>query len=85
MKTLDDVVESKVVIDKKCNALNTKVNSLENKISDLTTLIYLNQYSTDNWRYYDIEKIGDFDTKIPYVSGLMTTTFLNTKTSEVEK
>ena len=50
-KKLSDLVDSKVVKNKKFNTLNTKVSSLENKISDLTTLIYINQYNADNWRY----------------------------------
>ena len=50
-KKLSDLVDSKVVKNKKFNTLNTKVSSLENKIPDLTTLIYINQYNTDNWRY----------------------------------
>ena len=50
-KKLSDLVDSKVVKNKKFNTLNTKVSSLENKIPDLTTLIYINQYNADNWRY----------------------------------
>ena len=40
-KKLSDLVDSKVVKNKKFNTLNTKVSSLENKIPDLTTLIYI--------------------------------------------
>ena len=47
-KKLSDLVDSKVVKNKKFNTLNTKVSSLENKIPDLTTLIYINQYNADN-------------------------------------
>ena len=50
-KKLSDLVDSKVVKNKKFNTLNTKVSSLENKIPDLTTLIYINQDNADNWRY----------------------------------
>ena len=50
-KKLSDLVDSKVVKNKKFNTLNTKVSSLENRIPDLTTLIYINQYNADNWRY----------------------------------
>ena len=50
-KKLSDLVDSKVVKNKKFNTLNTKVSILENKIPDLITLIYINQYNADNWRY----------------------------------
>ena len=32
--------------------LKTKVNSLEKKSPDATTLIHINQYNTDNYRCY---------------------------------
>ena len=38
---------NEVVKNTKFNTLKTKINSLEKKISDATTLIYINQYKTD--------------------------------------
>ena len=57
LKKLSDVVHNEVLKNTKFNTLKTKVNSLENKIPDATTLIHINQYNTDkqnlekkNWR-----------------------------------
>ena len=47
MKKLSDVVGNVVVKNTKFNTLKRKVNSLEEKISDVTILIYINQYNTD--------------------------------------
>ena len=50
MENLGDVV-SKEVVKNTCttmyNKLNTKVNNLEKKIPDATTLIHINQYNVD--------------------------------------
>ena len=40
-------MSKEVVKNTKFNKLNTKVNSLENKIPDRSTLIHINQYNTD--------------------------------------
>ena len=45
LKKVSDVVSKETVKTRKL--LNTNVNSLENKISDATTLILKNQYNTD--------------------------------------
>ena len=75
-KKLSDVVTNEFAKNVIFNTLNTKVNSLENKIPDATTLIHINQYNTDK---QDLEKkFGDVDKKIP------DTTVFNTKISEVE-
>ena len=57
LKKLSDVVANEVVKNTKFNTLKTKVNSLEKKIPDATTLIHINQCNTDkqnlkkkNWR-----------------------------------
>ena len=57
LKKLSDVVDNEVVKNTKFNTLQTKVNNLEKKIPDATTLIHINQYNTDkqniekkNWR-----------------------------------
>ena len=41
-KKLSDVVDKEVVKNSKFNTLKIKVNNLENKISDATTLIHIN-------------------------------------------
>ena len=47
LKKLSDVVPKEVVKNTKFNKLKIKVNSLEKKIPDATTLIHINQYKTD--------------------------------------
>ena len=77
MKKSSDVVDDEVVENTKYNTLKTKVNSLEKKIPDATTLIHINQYNTDK---QNLEKrIGDVDKKMPDTSGLATAAVLNTK------
>ena len=79
---MSDVVDNEVVKNTKLNTPKTKVNSLEKKTPNATTLIHINQHNTDkkkirekNWRYWY---------KILDTRGLVTTTVLNTKISEVE-
>ena len=77
LKKLSDVVANEVVKNKKLTTLKTKVNSLQKKISNVTTLIQINKYNTDN---QNLEKIiRHVDKKIPDESGFVTTTVLNTK------
>ena len=59
LKELSDVVDNEVVKNTKFNTLKTKVNSLEKKIPDATTLIHINQYSIDKQSLE--KKIGDVD------------------------
>ena len=47
LKKLSDIVSKEVVKNAEFNTLNTKVNNLEKKVSDATTLIHINQYNTD--------------------------------------
>ena len=47
LKKLSDVVDNEVVKNSKFNTLNTKVNGLEKKISNPTSIVYINQYNTD--------------------------------------
>ena len=55
-KQLRDVVDNEVIKNTKFITLKIKVNNLENKIPDGTSLIQVNQYNTDkqniekNWR-----------------------------------
>ena len=47
LKILSNVVDNGVVKNTKYNTLKTKVNYLDKKIPDATTLIHINQYNTD--------------------------------------
>ena len=47
LKKLSDVVDNEAVQYSKFNTLNTKVNGLEKKIYDATSIVYINQYNTD--------------------------------------
>ena len=75
LKKLSDVVANEVVKDTKFNTLKTKVNSLEKKTPDPTTLIHINQYNTDKKNLE--EKTGDIDKNISDTSVLVTTNILN--------
>ena len=46
LKKLSDVVDNEVVKNAKFNTLKAKVNNLERRIPDATTLIYINYYNT---------------------------------------
>ena len=46
-KKIRDVVDNQFVKNTKFNMLQTKVNKLDRKILDTTTLIHINRYSTD--------------------------------------
>ena len=82
MNKLSDVVDNEVAKSTKFNILKTKANNLEKKILDATTLININQYKTDK---QNLEKKTEYvDIKILDASGLVNTTLLNTKISEVE-
>ena len=45
-KRLSDVMSKEIAKYTKYNTLNTKVNNLIKKITDVTTLIYINQQNT---------------------------------------
>ena len=47
LKKLSDVVDNDAVKNTKFNTLKPKVNSLEKKVPEGTTLIHINQYKTD--------------------------------------
>ena len=47
MKKLSDVVHKEVAKATQFNTLMTTVNNFKKKITDATTLIYINQYNTD--------------------------------------
>ena len=62
LKKLSDVVDNDIVKNTKFNTLKTKVNSLEKKIPEATTLIHINQNNTDKQNLE--KKIEDIDNKI---------------------
>ena len=47
LKKLSDVVDNEVAKNKKFNTRKKKVNKIYRKISDVTTLIHINQYNAD--------------------------------------
>ena len=47
LKKLSDVVDNEFVKNTKFNTLKTKVNELDKKLPDATTLIHINQIHTD--------------------------------------
>ena len=47
LKKLSDVVDNDLAQNTKWNTMKTKVNKLDKKIPDATTLIHINQYNTD--------------------------------------
>ena len=61
LKKLSDLVANAVVKNTKFDKLKTKVNSLEKKILDPTTLIHINQYFADKQNLG--KKLHDLDTK----------------------
>ena len=67
LKKISDVVDNGVVKNTKLNTLKTKVNNLEKKSSDATTLIHINQYNTDKQNLK--KKVKYVDRKILIASG----------------
>ena len=61
LKKLSDLVDNEVIKNPKFNSLKTKVNNLENKILNATTLIHINQYKIDKQNLK--KKIGNADKK----------------------
>ena len=47
LKKISDVVDNEVIQNTKFKTLKKKVNNLEKKIPDTTTLIHINQYNID--------------------------------------
>ena len=47
LKKISDVVDNEVVKNRKFKTLKTKINNLDKKIPDSTTLIHVNQCNTD--------------------------------------
>ena len=47
LKQLSDAADNEVFKSTKINTIKTKVNNLEKKIPDATTLIHINQYNID--------------------------------------
>ena len=82
-KKFSDALDNEVINNTKFKTLEAKVKNLEKKIRDATTSIHINQYNADKQNLD--KKIGVIDEKIPPTSGLVATTVLNTKISQVEK
>ena len=82
LKKIGDIVIKEVVKNAKFSTLKTKVNELDKKIPDTTTLIRINQYNTDKQNLQ--KKIRDVEKKSTRRCVSVTTTVLNTKVSEVE-
>ena len=82
LKILSHVVDNEAVKNTKFNTVKTKVNNLDKKIPDWTTLICINQCNTDKPNFEN--KIGYVDKKIQDKRGLVPSTVLNTKISEAE-
>ena len=61
LKKVSDVVDNEVVKNTKFNMLKTKVNTLEKRNPDATTLIHIHQYNT--YKQNLEKKIGDIDRK----------------------
>ena len=61
LKKLSNVVDNEVVKNTTFKTLEAKVNNLEKKIPDATTLIHINQYNIDKQNLE--KKIGDVDKK----------------------
>ena len=51
MKKVIDVVDNEVIKHTKFTTLRTKVNDLDKKIPDATTLSNINRYNTDKQNY----------------------------------
>ena len=82
LKRLSDVVSEEVIKKKVYEKLNLKVNNLEKKIPDASTIIQLHQYTTDKQNME--KKIGEVKNKIPDLSDWVTTAVLNTNICEAE-
>ena len=61
LKKLSDAVDNEVIKNTKFSTLKTKVNNLEKKIPDETTLIHMSQFNTDKQNLK--KNIGDVDKK----------------------
>ena len=83
MKKLSDLVSQKVLKKTMYNKLNSKVNSLDKEISDVTTSIHINQYNTDKQNLD--KKIEDVARKLPDIKSVVAATVFNTTITEVEK
>ena len=73
-------MKNEVVKNAKVNTLKTKVNKLDGKTPDPTTLIHINKYNTNKKIW--IKKMRDVDKND--VSGLVTTTVHDTKITKVK-
>ena len=83
LEKLRDVVDNEVVKSTKFNTLNTTVDSLENNTPNGTSLIHINPYNKEK-QNLEKKQLEIVIKKIPDTNGLVTTTVLHPKISEVE-
>ena len=76
LTNLRDLMDKEVVIKTVYNTPDTKVNSLAKKIPD--ALLWFREINTTQTKRI-CKKSRDVEKKIPDISGLVTTTILNTK------
>ena len=81
LKNVIHIVNKEVAKNAKPNTLKTKVNKLYKKILHATTLIHINQHSTDKQILNN--KVGAVEKKLLDLIGLMTTTVLDGKIKAV--
>ena len=81
LKKISDAVDNEVAKSTKFNALKTKVNNLQKKVPDATTLTHINQNNTDK---QNLEKKWKCWKRNTRYDCLVTVTVLNTKISELE-
>ena len=67
LKNLSDIVNDEVVKNIKFNTLKTKLDNIDKKIPDATTLIHISQYDTGKQNLE--KKIKDVDKKNTDTSG----------------
>ena len=82
LKKVSGVAQRDVVKKTKYNKLNPKVNVLEIKITDVSTLIHIKQYNTDK-KNLEREK-EEVENTVPDVRGLASTIDLNINIGKVE-
>ena len=59
LKKVSDVVDNEVVKTTKLNTLKIKVNNLEKKIPDASTLIHINQHNKDTHNLWKKNRDND--------------------------
>ena len=81
-KKVSDAVDSEVMKKAKFNTLKTNLNKIDYKTLNDTTFVHINQCNTDK-QFLEKKKWRSWS-KIPNVSGLVSTTIFNRKTGKVD-